>query len=372
MLAVTVEASALKKAVPILKSLGLGRSTIPILNCVKITVKNSIMEIEATNLDQGCKVSVPASGEGAWCLNFAKLQAALSAVPDGAMLGISGDSIAKIESGKIKATIASMPIVDFPDWSKTPTDQHLVLTMDAERFGDAFGRVAWSVDDVRHGLKGVHIACKQKDGPVTIEATNGHTLCHIHAKALSSAQFEILLSADCLSAISALASRDGELSLYKMEGSIVASVGNVQWSSKMIDADYPDVAKYIAAQKTDAPQHSFDTKGLASAIKAASGIEQGVKRDSESVRLKGTSAGASITAYGEAGEAIDIPLDSDCASDFEAWANPSYLLRVLGSSGAETAQIQITDNSVFFPDTGNGFVGIVMQKRPPAADRIAA
>lgn len=372
MLAVTVEAAALKKAVPIIKSLVLSRSTIPILQCVKISVKNSVMEIDATNLDQGCKVSVAANGEGAWCLNFAKLQAVLSAIPDGAMIGISGDTIAKIESGKIKATIASMPVVDFPDLYKEPAESDLLLTVDADKFSDAFARTAWAVDDVRQNLKGVHIKHNLGSNPVVIEGCNGHVASRVFLNCPDAGAIDMQMPEESLAAISALAQSGEELKLYRNGGAILARVGNASWFSKLLDASYADIERMIAIQSTGSEASIFDVKALTAAIKSAASIDQDGKVGDRAIRLCANPDGAFVTGFGDAGEAFDVPVDCECSEAFEVWAQPSYVLGVLASAKAETIKVLPCETSILMPDTGNGFFGLVMQLRPRLQERVAA
>jgi DNA polymerase-3 subunit beta len=358
----TVEALAFKKAMPVIKSLILSRTTIPLLQCVKITVKNSVMELEATNLDTGAKITMPANGDGVWCLNFDKLQAVLSAIPDGAMIGITGDTIATIQAGKIKATVRSFPADDFPDWTGGAAERPLLFTVGGDGFASALKRTVWSCDDIRIEIKGIH--CKSFEGNAVVEATNGKSAVRLALAVKTEQQFGFIIPPDAVASIGAIAEKATEMRVCGNDRSISIEAGNTVFTTKLIDAQYPDMDRMIASQKSESQSSVFDVAQLEAALKSAASLD----RTDGAIRLTAGNSGAFVTGFGESGEAFDVPVDCECIDEFEAWVKHTYLLGILANCGTETIQIQPSHLSIIVPDTGSGYSALVMTLRAKRHD----
>lgn len=371
---VTVEATALKKAMNIAKSLVLSKTTIPVLQCVKLSIRNSQMEIEATNLEQAVKISIPANGQGAWLLNFEKFRAVLSAVPDGAMLGITGDAVATLESGKIKARIATLPVADFPDFSGKPDEDHLLFSMPAKQFASAISRVvnARLTDNSFNrlgGLTGIHLVSKGKS--ILFEGCNSHSFQRLVCEASLQKDFNFILPHDVVAAITAITDHDEQVSVYRKDGPVlIESMGTVL-STKLIDAEYPAIDNYICRYMSDGAASLFDVEILSRAVKAAMGIDMGNK-DNIAVCLKANAQGSFVTGYGDGAELLAVPVECECGDEFEAWVKPQYLLEVLASIEAETIPFKVAGGALVMPEAVNGFFGMVMQRAARATLKEAA
>lgn len=364
MLAVTVEAAALKKIIPAMKSLGLSRTTIPVLQCVKLEARNATLEIMATNLDSNVRMSVPANGEGVWCLSFAKLQAVLSSIPDGALIGISGDSIATITAGKIKATIASFPTVDFPDWAQAPTDNPIISIPAAELL-NALKAVSWATDDHRTDIKGVHLYHPGGNAALRLEATNGHVVSRMAVVCEAREALSFILPQYAAAEISSLT---GDIEIFSDTKTIAIRAGGLVWTSKLLDATYPDIDRLITGHGTGKTRQSvFDVKALAVAAKGASGMDPDTAK---SIQLLANPNGSFVTGFGDTGEKFTIPIDCECGDAFEAWLNPEYLSGVLASCGSETIEMARAPSSLHL--AGKNYTALIMTLRDSIVARRAA
>lgn len=360
---VTMNVAALRGAIALAKTITPTRSTIPILNCVNIAAKGGMARIEATDTASFASITIPAIGEGQWCIALDKL-AIMIGVARGDDVSISGDAFATIASGKARAKIAALPPGDWPDISGDGGSER-IATVGAKAFLAAYNRcaVAVSRDASRCMLSGVHAVFA--DGSLRCEASNGHVLHRVTVAAGIENRADMLLPNNIGASLAALAG-DGEIVISRHGGTITFACGGKQLTTKLLNAEFPDIDRVIP-KISRAGEVTFDAKGLTDAIKSVAGLS---REDGSSVHIVVDADGARLTAFGAPGETVVIPIESDGGA-LDAWLSPGYLADMVSACGAQSVAMRANHQAIMTGEPGDPFVGVVMFMRPRAGVALA-
>lgn len=360
---VTMNVAALRGAIALAKTITPTRSTIPILNCVNIAAKGGMARIEATDTASFASITIPAIGEGQWCIALDKLAIMIGAAR-GDDVSISGDTFAAITSGKAHAKIAALPPGDWPDMSPDGDAEH-IATVSAKAFQSAYSRcaVAVSREASRYMLSGVHAVFA--DGSLRCEASNGHILHRITMAADVDSRADVLLPNNIGAPLAALAG-DGEIVVSRHGGTVTFTCGGKRLTTKLLDAEFPDFDR-VMPKISRVGAVVFDTKGLVDAIKSVAPLN---RDDGSSVHLVADADGARLTAFGAPGETVVIPLESDGGA-LDAWLSPDYLADMISACGVQSVALRADGRAIMTGEPGDPFVGVVMSMRPRAGVALA-
>jgi DNA polymerase III sliding clamp (beta) subunit (PCNA family) len=356
--AVTIEASSLKRAMAAVKAVVPAKASIPILSCVKIVVRNGVMAADATNLVTSVRCEVPANGDGAWCLDYAKVQSMLSVVPDGAVVGIDGTNIATLRAGRMSARVSSFSQDDFPDMITTDHEPDMSFLVNASLFKDAISRIqaGRQRDSIATPLAGIHVV--MMDGRLRIEATTGHVFLRTHIPVSARGEFDIILPGDAVVPIAALPDA-GEIEIRKTGGAVSFWSAEVGLATKLLDGIFPDIDRSLAGQVPLGESTSFDVASLTSAIKA---VGSGMTWGGEEVDISVSGNEAFVIGGGGAGEEITIPVECEAGAPFRVCISPALVLALLAGSKRETIKLSVTKTALTCLDEPDAFSGLVMSR----------
>jgi len=363
----TIEALAFKRALAAVKPAIPSRTTIPILGCVRFETANGVLKVDACDLARSIMVDVPAEGEAAWCLDYAKLATFASVLPDGGLVRVDGDTLVTLRCGKLSAKIGALPVVDWPHFAHPKTGA--TISVGCKDFKEVLTRIAgacWG-DNKRQVLNGIHLGALHQG--IRLEATDGHLMAR---QTIPSAKIEgepdAILPRETPQALAGLP--DGDLTITLSDGLVSFACGDVSVSSKLIEGQYPSLDAATRNYKGDRGRPTeFDSATLHAAVKAASGT---MIWDSERVLLSVDESGGTVTGATKGGEAITIPLDCTPGDPFEVTAHPAYIVDLLAAMKRETVLLSHSANVICAMEEGDAFEGIVMGIRDTHAIRRAA
>ena len=185
---VTIERSALSKALGHVQSVVERRNTIPILSNVLLQADGGALTLTATDLDIEISEEAPAdvAGKGATTVSALTLFEIVKRLPDGAQVRLElspEESRLQVSSGRSQFALAVLPEDDFPSLSTDDLETRFSMpTADLRRLlGKA--RFAMSQEETRYYLNGVYLhAFADGDAPaLRAAATDGHRLARIDA-----------------------------------------------------------------------------------------------------------------------------------------------------------------------------------------------
>ncbi|HVY86719.1 MAG TPA: DNA polymerase III subunit beta [Caulobacterales bacterium] len=347
----TIERSALLKALNHVQSVVERRNTIPILSNVLLTAQGDTLKLTATDLDIEISESAPAEVEraGSTTAPAHYLYDFVRKLPENApvKLDVSGDDPRLfISAGKSRLHLPILPAGDFPsmpsDGFETRFDIHpteLARLIDKTRF-------AISTEETRYYLNGIFFhTVANGSGAAVLRgvATDGHRLALAEVGAPEGAQGMpgVIVPRKTINELKRLlddASDVVEVSVSPQK--IRFALDNAVLTSKLIDGSFPEYARVIP--KSNSKKLKVDNKTFAEAVDRVATVSA---ERSRSVRLAIDGDKVTLTVNNpDAGVATE-DLPAEYGDDpLEIGFNARYLTDVTNQIEGESALFELQDS----------------------------
>lgn len=117
-----IKTKDLRPALEVCQRFNKGRTTLPVLSCVRIEAKDNVLSISATDIVRYVILRVPCEGDlPACCVPSAMLRAVMAQCGDEATLTLNDDLTRLAVKGDIRATLPVLPQAEFPAEPKKGT-----------------------------------------------------------------------------------------------------------------------------------------------------------------------------------------------------------------------------------------------------------
>ena len=345
----TIERSALLKALNHVQSVVERRNTIPILSNVLLAAQGDTLRLTATDLDIEISESAPAeverAGQTTAPANY--LYDFIRKLPDGTpiKLDVTGDDGRLfISAGKSRLHLPVLPAGDFPsmpsDGFETrfeiePTE--LARLVDKTRF-------AISTEETRYYLNGIFFHTVESDGDkLRGVATDGHRLALADVEAPKGAKGMpgVIVPRKTINELKRLLDDAADMVEVAVSSQKIRfALGDAVLTSKLIDGSFPEYARVIP--KGNSKRLKLDNKTFSEAVDRVATVSA---ERSRSVRLAIEKDKVTLTVNNpDAGVATeDIP--AEYADDnLEIGFNARYLLDVAGQIEGEQALFELADS----------------------------
>ncbi len=321
------------------------RQTMPVLANVLLGVRDGRLSITATDLEvelvAGTEVTVQEAGD--ITVPGRKLLDILRALPDksSVSLSVEGEKVV-IKAGRSRFSLSTLPAADFPvidDINAQQTVQiprkELLRLLEKTHFSMA-------QQDVRYYLNGMLLEIDAQ--VLRAVATDGHrlALCEtaLTAKAKTSQQV-IVPRKGVLELQRVLSNDEGSADLAIGTNHVRAQIGDIRFTSKLIDGRFPEYSRVIPA--TPATTIKADRDVLRQALQRTAilsnekyrGIRVTVKKNVITVQ-------AHNPEQEEAEEEIEVSYDG---LDLEVGFNVNYLLDALAAIDGQEVELGLTDSN---------------------------
>ncbi|MFN3464623.1 MAG: DNA polymerase III subunit beta [Terricaulis sp.] len=345
----SIERSALLKALNHVQSVVERRNTIPILSNVLLSAQGDSLKLTATDLDieisESASAEVERAGQTTAPANY--LYDFVRKLPDGSAvkLDVNGDDPRLfISAGKSRLHLPILPAGDFPSmpsdgfetkFEVEPTE--LGRLIDKTRF-------AISTEETRYYLNGIFLHTVDADGAkLRAVATDGHRLALADHPAPKGATGMpgVIVPRKTINELKRLlddASDLVEISVSPQK--IRFALGDAVLTSKLIDGSFPEYARVIP--KNNSKKLKIDNKAFAEAVDRVATVSA---ERSRSVRLALDKDKITLTVNNpDAGVATE-----DLAADYrddalEIGFNARYLLDVAQQIEGESAVFELADS----------------------------
>jgi DNA polymerase-3 subunit beta len=273
-----------------------------------------------------------------------KLVDILRALPEDIPVSLAVDSErAIIHCGRSRFSLATLPAAEFPAEEDLTFDGHVRLSQNALKTLIERTHFAMAQQDVRYYLNGLLLDLA--DGQLAAVATDGHRLaqCKVAATIEPSdfAQQLIVPRKGVQELLRLLSGDDDPVLLNISANQIQAVVGNISFTSKLIDGKFPDYDRVIP--QTSEQVIVVDRIALRTALVRAAILSSEKYRG---IRLRMEKGMLRIQANNpeqeEAEEELLIDFDGD---PLEIGFNVTYLLDALGALSGDSIKIFCTDAS---------------------------
>jgi DNA polymerase-3 subunit beta len=343
----TLDRSALLKALEPVQRIIERRNTIPILGNVLLRADAAGLVLTGTDLDIELRTSTPAEVEtpGALTLPAGTFYDIVRKLPEGSQVAIeqaAAGERATVRAGRSRFQVASLPESDFPDITAGEPSHRFALTAKALLGLIEATQFAISTEETRYYLNGVHIH-DAGEGQMAAVATDGHRLARIHLPLPEGAAGmpAIIVPRKPIAEIGRLVAKGGD-AMVEIELSatkIRLIVDGARLTSKLIDGTFPDYQRVIPSGNDK--RATIDTDALARAVDRVATISSERGRAVKLSLADGAMA-LSVTNpdAGEAREEIDIDYDGP---PIEIGFNARYLQDTLAVLGGDTVLMKLAD-----------------------------
>jgi DNA polymerase-3 subunit beta len=339
----SMERSALLRAMSRAQSVVERRNTIPILANVLIEAEGDQVSFRATDLDIEVIDKAPAmvARTGATTVAAHTLHEIARKLPDGAMVELNDDGIAgrlDVRAGRSHFSLATLPREDFPIMASAEYECSFACPAPVLRRLFDKAKFAISTEETRYYLNGVYMhAAQGPDGPVLrCVATDGHRLARIDAALPQRAENlpGVIVPRKTVGELRKLLDDDDiTIAVSVSETKVRFATPEVTLTSKVIDGTFPDYARVIPTG--NAKRLEVDAAEFAQAVDRVATVSsersRAVKMALEEDRLV-----LSVNApdSGAADEELSVAYGDE---RLEIGFNAKYLLEIAGQVDRENA-----------------------------------
>ncbi|MFZ2029460.1 MAG: DNA polymerase III subunit beta [Vitreimonas sp.] len=346
----TIERSALLKALNHVQSVVERRNTIPILSNVLVAAQGDTLKLTATDLDIEISESAPAeverAGQTTAPANY--LYDFVRKLPEGTpiKLDVSGDDPRLfISAGKSRLHLPILPAGDFPSM---PSDGfETKFEIEPTELGRLIDktRFAISTEETRYYLNGIffHTVAEGSAAKLRAVATDGHrlALCDATAPKGATGMPGVIVPRKTINELKRLLDDAADMvEIAVSTQKIRFALGDAVLTSKLIDGSFPEYARVIP--KGNAKKLKIDNKTFSEAVDRVATVSA---ERSRSVRLALDKDKVTLTVNNpDAGVATE-DLVADYRDDsMEIGFNARYLLDVAQQIEGAEALFELADS----------------------------
>jgi DNA polymerase-3 subunit beta len=315
----------------------------PILANLLLVANGGKLSITATDLEVElvANAEIKSGSDGRVTVPGRKLLDICRSLPDNATLALAleGERMT-VKAGKSRFVLATLPAADFPVIDELQQQQKFTIAQaDLRRLLDKT-HFSMAQQDVRYYLNGMLL---ETDGKMLrTVATDGHrlALCEIDLPGKASGQ-QVIVPRKGVLELQRLLGSEGETQITIGSNHIQAEIGDVRFTSKLIDGRFPEYGRVIPT----APPRSIvaDREVLRAALQRTSilanekyrGIRLALKKDQLTLQ-------AHNPEQEEAEEQVEVSYRGD---DLEVGFNVGYLLDAIAAIDGSEVELGVTDGN---------------------------
>ncbi len=347
---VTLERSALLKALGHVHRVVERRTTIPILSNVLVGAEGKSLLLKATDLDLEVTEKLPAdvNQAGVTTLPAHILYDIVRKLPEGAQVSLEGGKDASqllLRSGRSRFTLQALPESDFPDLAAGDFSHRFSLpAADLKKLIDKT-QFAISTEETRYYLNGIYVHTIDVGGGhvmLRAVATDGHRLARVEIPAPSGSNGMpgVIIPRKAVSEVQKLIEDlDQAVTIEISPSKARFTLGEVVLTTKLIEGTFPDYTRVIPTGNDK--QLVVERGPFANAVDRVSTISTERGR---AVKLAIADGKLTLSVTNpEQGSAVEeLEVDYD-AAPIEIGFNARYLLDITGQLDGDTALFKLAD-----------------------------
>lgn len=319
------------------------RQTMPILANVLLVATDGELAITATDLEVELVARTSAAesvSPGEITVPGRKLLDICRALADDAVVKIQldGDRLT-IRSGRSRFVLSTLPAADFPVIDDIQAGTTLRLRQDDVARLLEKTHFAMAQQDVRYYLNGLLLEVRKEH--VRAVATDGHRLAlsEITLEKAASREQQVIVPRKGVQELQRLLGHGEELDLSIGSNHVRAEIGDIQFTSKLIDGRFPDYERVIPNPKGNVVLASREElrKALQRAAILSNEKYRGIRLELSADRVK---VQANNPDQEEAQDEVEVKYPGD---PIEIGFNVNYLLDALAAVDGDEVEIGLMD-----------------------------
>jgi DNA polymerase III subunit beta len=318
------------------------RQTMPILSNILLSARDNRLRATGTDLEvelvAAAEVTVQQPGD--ITVPGRKLLDIVRNLPEKSQVTLTreGERIV-LRGGRSRFTLSSLPAAEFPVIDEIHATQTVAIrAQDCRRLIDKT-HFAMAQQDVRYYLNGTLL---ETNGQVLrAVATDGHRLswCEVALGGAAREMQQIILPRKGVLELQRLLDGEGEIEIAIGTNHVRVQIGEVRFTSKLIDGKFPEYGRVIPADPPRIMSASRDA--LRAALQRTAILSNEKYRG---VRLTFAAGLLTVQAHNPEQEEAEDQLEVNFTGDeIEIGFNVSYLLDALAAVETETVEVGLTD-----------------------------
>ena len=318
------------------------RQTMPILANVLLTARSGQLSVTATDLEvelvASTEVNVQQPGE--ITVPGRKLLDICRALPEkvSVTMSVDGEKVT-VRAGRSRFTLSSLPAAEFPTVEEIHALQALTIAQaELRRLLDQT-HFSMAQQDVRYYLNGMLL--ETEGATLRAVATDGHrlALCELTLETKAKAAQQVIVPRKGVLELQRILGSDGNVELSIGTNHVRAQIGDIRFTSKLIDGRFPEYSRVIPAS----PAHSLkaDREVFRHALQRTAILSNEKYRG---IRLTVKSNAITLQAHNpeqeEAEEEIEVSYKGE---ELDVGFNVNYLLDALGAVEGTEVELGLTD-----------------------------
>ena len=347
---VTLDRSALLKALSHVQSVVERRGTIPILANVRLDAEGDTLRLTATDMDIAVvdEVAAQVGLAGSTTVPAHTLYDIVRKLPDGSTIELhktAESTKVTLRAGQANFSLACLAVEDFPVMGEGDmTHEFTLKASDLAALVDKT-RFAVSTEETRYNLNGVYLHVAKHNGTEVLRAvaTDGHRLARIEVAvpAGASGMPGVIIPRKTVAELRKLMDEGvAQVGIALSETKIKFAVGNAVLLSKLIDGAFPDYERVIPQNNEKILE--VEAKALSAAVDLVSVIasekSRGVKIAIERGKL---TLSASSTDHGGT-KSLEVNYSADA---LETGFNAKYLMDMLSQIEGDMVQFVLAEST---------------------------
>ena len=322
------------------------KQTMPVLANVLLSVKGTRLSVTGTDLE----VELVASGEvsvgqpGEITVPGRKLLEIAKALPEKSSVTVSLDGERlKVVAGRSRFTLSTLAATEFPVVESVSAQQ--TLTLPQAELGRLIAKTHFSMaqQDVRYYLNGTLL---ETDGKLLrTVATDGHRLAIAEAQLATGGKNvnaqQVIVPRKGILELQRILGAEGNVEITIGSNHIRLQIGDIRFTSKLIDGKFPDYGRVIPAAPTKAVVIERDS--FRAALQRTAILSNEKYRG---VRVSLAKNSLKLQAHNPEQEEAQDEVEIDYGGDeMEIGFNVTYLLDALTAIDTETVELGLTDSN---------------------------
>jgi DNA polymerase-3 subunit beta len=322
------------------------KQTMPVLANVLLSVKGNRLAVTGTDLE----VELVASGEvsvgqpGEITVPGRKLLEIAKALPEKSTVTVSLDGERlKVSAGRSRFTLSTLAASEFPVVESVSAQQ--TLTLPQAELGRLIAKTHFSMaqQDVRYYLNGTLL---ETDGKLLrTVATDGHRLAIAEAQLATGGKNvtaqQVIVPRKGILELQRILGAEGDVEITIGSNHIRLQIGDIRFTSKLIDGKFPDYGRVIPASPSKAVVVERDS--FRAALQRTAILSNEKYRG---VRVSLAKNSLKLQAHNPEQEEAQDEVEIDYkGEEMEIGFNVTYLLDALTAIDTETVELGLTDSN---------------------------
>ncbi len=215
------------------------RTTVPVLECIKIEAYNDILTLSATDGEISIKKSINAEvyEEGELCVPGKYFSDFIKKLEDVQITLVTDGNRMKIDYADSQSVLQTLPTEEFPKISTDISENSFKMAAEDLKKVISATTFCCSTDESRPNLKGCQFVIA--GGSVCVTALDGFRLATATAPVISATgDLEIICPARTLNEIEKMLPNEGETEVFVQRGIILVSVDDTVLTSRLYGGEF--------------------------------------------------------------------------------------------------------------------------------------